>query len=127
MVLLRNIYLLNRQVSNISDGNGAYDNITWIPFADVFESRTRYYVVLELPGITEDQIHAETEGNRLKIRGYRKTKREGYRYHQIERGFGGFIRHFEFPEVIDPDGVEAVLKDGVLKIQITKSVSEDKL
>ncbi len=120
MVSLKDIYLLNRQISGLFECNGAYDTATWTPFADVYESSAEYHVVIEIPGVTENQITAEADGNRLRIRGCRKTKHEGYRYHQIERGCGGFMRLFEFSEMIDPDGVEAVLKDGVLHIEIKK-------
>jgi HSP20 family protein len=38
----------------------------------------------------------------------------------MERSFGAFVRVFQFPEEIDPDGVTAHFKDGLLRIELPK-------
>lgn len=122
MVSLKNIYLLNRQISSIFDRSCDYETGTWTPFADVYESNEKYHIVVELPGMSEDQITAEAEGRVLKIKGNRRTKHEGCSYHQIERGCGGFLRVFELPEMVDLNSIEALLKDGILMIEIDKKL-----
>ncbi len=121
MVSLKNIYLIHRQINSIFDfADGCEQPVTWTPYSDVYETPSSYYVVVEIPGLKEDRIIAEVQGSMVKVRGDRKTKREDCRYHQIERGCGGFSRSFTLPERIDSKEIKALLKDGILVIKISK-------
>lgn len=113
--------LLYKSVDGSTDSNVEYhSSVTWSPYADVYETIDSYIVVLEMPGLDVGNISAEVVGNTLRIRGYRKTMHEDCRYHQIERGWGRFCRYFSFAHPIDANSIEAVLKEGILTIEIAK-------
>jgi len=59
----------------------------------------------------------------LSISGERKIAVEGAaaRYHRRERESGKFSRAISLPGDIDPDGVTAILSNGILKISIPKA------
>jgi HSP20 family protein len=95
----------------------------WAPAIDVYETADAFYVAAEVPGISREQIDLGLESSRLTIRGYRTDRHAGKdnrHFHQIERGFGSFVRTFEFADAIDIEGVTADLRDGVLTVSLPK-------
>jgi HSP20 family protein len=59
----------------------------------------------------------------LSISGERKIESEsdGVKYHRREREAGNFSRMITLPTEIDPDRIEARLKDGILTIRVPKA------
>jgi HSP20 family protein len=43
-------------------------------------------------------------------------------FHRMERAFGPFSRAFSLPGSVDPDRVQAELKDGILRVIMPKMV-----
>ena len=97
---------------------------SWTPAIDIYETATAYVVTAEVPGLSRDQIDLALEESRLTIRAQRmprgRSDAEIVRYHQVERGHGGFARTFEFAVKIDVDKVAADLANGVLYIKLPK-------
>lgn len=97
---------------------------SWSPPVDVYETTDRYVVTAEVPGLTRADVELAIEETRLTIRGRRletgPTHGAPRHYHQMERGYGAFIRTFDFPERIDASRVSATLNDGVLTVVIPK-------
>jgi HSP20 family protein len=97
---------------------------SWSPPVDVYETADRYVITAELPGLTRDDVELAVEDTRLTIRGRRADAGPGpgdaRHYHQMERGYGGFARTFDFPDRIDAPRVSATLNDGVLTVVIPK-------
>jgi HSP20 family protein len=96
----------------------------WSPAIDVYETQTKYVVTAEVPGLAREQIDLALEESRLTIRAHRmdraRSAAEIVRFHQVERGHGGFARTFEFAQKIDVENVSADLSDGVLSITLPK-------
>jgi HSP20 family protein len=95
----------------------------WDPPIDVYETAAGYVVTAEVPGLAREQIELAVQDNRLAIRGVRPAAgpdSPAGRYHQVERGHGLFLRTFEFVDAVDPDGITADLRDGVLTITLPK-------
>jgi HSP20 family protein len=94
----------------------------WSPAIDVYETAGAFIVAAEVPGIARDQIELAVEGSRLTIRGRRADRHasSGRHFHQVERGFGSFVRTFQFVEEIDAERVTADLENGVLTISLPK-------
>ena len=95
----------------------------WAPAIDVYETAEAFFVAAEVPGVTRDQIDLGLESSRLTISGHRADRQagqDGRHFHQVERGFGSFIRTFEFADAIDIERVTADLKDGVLTVLLPK-------
>ena len=93
----------------------------WTPLADVYDMADRFVVQVELPGLLEDDVHVQVDGDTLSLRGERRMR--GSRpdcFYRMERSFGPFSRVIQVPEEIDPEGVVAQFKDGLLRIELPK-------
>ncbi len=92
------------------------------PPVDIVEKDNAYEVTADVPGFDEKNIEIKLVNGALFIKGERKAeteeKKEGY--YLSEREFGSFERHFELPEGVDPDKIEASLKKGVLTVTLPK-------
>lgn len=94
----------------------------WAPSVDISETADNFIVRAELPGMSKDNIDLEIENNVLSIKGERnfEKKDEGENYHFVERSYGSFYRSFTLPRNVDPEGIGAEYKDGVLVVTIPK-------
>jgi HSP20 family protein len=95
---------------------------TWAPPMDVCETNTDLRVLVELPGVPQDQIQIEIVEGVLTIRGERHPD-PAFRQDQLmrlERRYGPFSRSLNLPSVVDSEGVRALYRDGVLEIRLPK-------
>ena len=93
----------------------------WSPSVDIEELDDAYLVEAELPGVKADDVDIELAGNELSISGELKEKeRRGVLRTQTRR-VGRFDYRVRLPEQLDPEKVEADLKEGVLTIRVPKS------
>lgn len=75
----------------------------------------------ELPGISEKDIDIDVTAKALTIKAARKTEvPEGYTAHRRERQGYSFTRSYELPSQVDPEKVQASLKQGVLTLTLPK-------
>jgi len=93
----------------------------WMPAVDLCETSDAFLLTAELPGIPRDQIHIEVHDGRLTLQGRRDARVRCEQYHQVERGHGEFSRTFALPPTVEPEGIIADLRDGVLTITVPKS------
>jgi len=93
------------------------------PQINLTEDADRFYIRAELPGVTSDDIAMQATAKNLSISGERKIESEsdGVKYHRREREAGNFSRMITLPTEIDPDRIEARLKDGILTIRVPKA------
>ena len=93
------------------------------PRVDIKENTENYTVTVEVPGVTEKDVHIELIGDVLTIRGEKKKESEEKKgqYHRIERSYGAFQRTLTLPLDADKDKVHAKFKNGVLTIDIAKN------
>jgi HSP20 family protein len=92
----------------------------WTPAVDLCETADAFIVTAELPGITREQVRIEVHDGRLTIQGRRDARVPCEQYHQVERGHGEFSRTFVLPPSVDPEGISADLRNGVLTIIVSK-------
>ena len=99
---------------------------SWIPAVDVSEDKNQITVKADLPGFKKEDIQLHVNGSILTIRGERKSETDNKEknYHRIERSFGVFERSFDVGTIIDQSKVKANYRDGVLEIDIPKSIDE---
>lgn len=106
------------------EGEGTMAVFDWSPSVDVTEGEKEYVVTAELPEVKKEDAKVTVENGILTISGERRKeqeeKKEGTRYHRVERCYGVFLRSFVLPEDADPSRVTATMKDGVLKVRIEK-------
>jgi HSP20 family protein len=96
--------------------------VTWSPSVDIREEEDHFLLMADLPGVNKDEIEVKVEDNTLLLSGKRDSVSEpeasGYRYN--ERRFGSFSRRFRLGEGVNPTGIEAAYKDGVLTVTLPK-------
>ena len=93
------------------------------PRLDIKETDKKFKILVELPGVDEDDLDVDLSDNVLTIRGEKKLEREEEGkggYHLMERAYGAFTRSIPLGFEIDPDAVEARFKNGVLTIELPK-------
>jgi len=93
------------------------------PMINLTEDVNKYFVRAELPGLKADELDIQVTANNLSISGERKIEAvdKSARYHRRERDAGRFSRVMGLPGDIDPEKVEAKLKNGILTVAISKA------
>jgi HSP20 family protein len=91
------------------------------PAVDVKEDDEAYTVLLEVPGVKQENLNLALQDNVLSIKGTkeREEQKEG-RYRRVERSYGSFVRSLSLPRNIDEGSVTADLRDGVLEVRLPK-------
>ena len=89
---------------------------------DVSEDENAVTLTAEVPGIGKEDLEVTLDNGVLTLRGEKKGEEttEGVNYHRVERRYGHFERRMRLPEYVDPEKVEAIMKDGVLRITLNK-------
>lgn len=90
------------------------------PAATSFEDEHAFYIELDAPGITSEQVQVSVEGSMLEVAWDRKAPEQLPEAWRNERRFGRFSRQFEFAETADFEKVEAKLEAGVLRLKVAK-------
>jgi HSP20 family protein len=94
---------------------------TWTPLADAYETGEGFVVILELPGIEQDDVEVHVDGDSLTVKGQRRALgQRPDRYHRMERSHGPFLRSFKLTDEVDPARVTAQLRDGLLRLELPK-------
>ena len=96
----------------------------WLPRVDIAETEKEFSIKVEIPEVSKEDVKVTAENGVLTIRGERKQEKEekGKKFHRIERCYGCFTRSFTFPDNVDETKIEASFKDGILKLQIPKTL-----
>jgi HSP20 family protein len=84
-----------------------------------------YVIESPVPGRTPEAITitAMPESVTVTIQGVPADPESGERYLQQEYALPPASRVFEFPELIDPDHIEATLTNGILRIKVPKAAA----
>ncbi len=128
---LRNVATLQDRINRIfneafADSKDFEDEVsmsTWRPVVDIFDTDNAIVIKAELPGIKKNDVSVDVKDNVLTIKGERSLTKEikEENYYRKERSFGKFQRSFTLPEAIDPAGIKANFKNGVLEIEVPKA------
>ena len=93
----------------------------YVPRVDVRETAEGFDVVADLPGVDEKSVEATVQNRVLTIEGWTNTEKpKGYEELGREFGAGRFRRDFTLPDAVDPDRIQARVKNGVLTVAIPK-------
>ena len=95
---------------------------TWRPPVDVWEEGDRYYVRVDLPGVAPGDVAVEIEDGALLVSGERRGAGSvpHDEFLRAERPHGRFALSMALPASVDPQGVEARQRDGVLEVVLRK-------
>ncbi len=88
------------------------------PPINLWQSAEAAAVTTELPGVEVGDIDISIKDDVLTISGERKAPEAGDKavWHRRERPYGRFSRAVRLPFRVDPERVEAQIRDGVLRI-----------
>lgn len=120
---------LRKEVDSLFDdfGNGFFGGVGDISVrSNLSETDKDFCITAELPGMTQEDVDVSVSGDRIVIKGEKKSETEekggekGREFHRVERRSGAFQRMMTLPFNIDPDAVEAIVKNGVLTVTIAK-------
>lgn len=93
----------------------------FVPRADVYETEDAIVVVADMPGVDENSVDITLEDNVLTITGYVDPEPpEGYGLAYAEYRIGDYLRAFTLSDQIERAGIEATVKDGVLRLYLPK-------
>lgn len=92
------------------------------PDVDILERSEGYLVYADLPGVDERHVQVNLDNGVLTIDAQLATQPEaGWSPIHAEYRLGGFHREFRISEEIDPAGVTASMRDGVLELRLPKA------
>ncbi len=99
---------------------------TFRPLVDIGESEDGLVLIADLPGAEPDKLDITLEGRDLVIRAeVDEEEPEGFSPAYREYDVGDYECHFRLAGDFESDGVEASLKDGVLKLKIPKAAEQE--
>ncbi len=92
------------------------------PRVDLIEDEQKYYIIVELPGVSKEDVKISVNEERiLTIKGEKKSlSNENSSYLRTERLFGSFARNFALPENLDSEKISAKYNNGILEISLPK-------
>ena len=95
------------------------------PPINIFQKDDDFVAVVELPGVNKDDLQIEAKENTIRIFGNKVIRYEkDASVHRRERLSGVFNRTISVPIEINPDGIRAEYRDGILALQIPRAESE---
>jgi HSP20 family protein len=97
-------------------GSGSY------PPMNVFRKGDGFIIITEVPGIKKSDLNVQVKGNTVRLAGTKSVSYpEKAGVHRRERLSGRFDRALTLPVEIDPDGVRAECRDGVLALFLPRA------
>jgi HSP20 family protein len=119
----KEVKTLEKEVKNKKEENFAELMETEGELAvDVYQTESDIVVQSTIAGVKPEDLDISVENDVLTIRGERKdeTKEEGKNYFYQECYWGAFSRQIILPEEVDPNRIEATMKNGILTIKLPK-------
>lgn len=119
---------LQSQMNRMFDGGGLSQrgrDGNWPP-VNMWLGDDSLVVTAEMPGVAQDDIDLTVRENTLIIAGKRNPSidDEDAAWHRRERPAGEFSRSIRLPLRVDPDKVEARVKNGVLEVEMGRPDAE---
>jgi HSP20 family protein len=104
---------------------GATTGTGAIPPINVFQQGDNLVAILELPGVAKNDLEIQAKDGSIRISGKKSINYpEGVSLHRRERRSGMFDRTLTVPMQINPDGIRAEFRDGVLALFIPRAESD---
>lgn len=96
--------------------------MAWAPRMDAYEKDNNLIVKAELPGIHKEDVQVELDDGNLVIRGESRAESEvkEQNFYRMERSVGTFYRRLPLPFEVQPDQIQANMRDGVLEVRIPR-------
>jgi len=92
----------------------------YVPLVDIYETEDSLVVLADMPGVAPENVDIDLKDDLLTIRGTVSPEGQAERMLLREYGVGDYYRQFTIGRIIDQSKIEAVMKDGVLKLTLPK-------
>ena len=110
------------ELSTPQAGEHMRERRVFAPPADIYETSASIVVLADMPGVNENSIDITLEKNVLTINGFTSDQaKEGLSLIHCECPEGNYRRVFLLSQEVERDGIEASVKNGVLKLVLPKS------
>jgi len=76
------------------------------PMVDVFDEKDHILVIAELPGVSEDEVKIDVEGDILKLTASNKDRK--------------YAKEVLLPAKVNKEGVKSIYKNGILEVTLPK-------
>ena len=95
------------------------------PPINVFQQGDDILAIIELPGVSKSDLQIEAKENTIRIFGKKKVDYpDEASLHRRERVSGEFDRTLSVPVQIEPDGIKAEYRDGILALFLPRAESD---
>jgi HSP20 family protein len=95
------------------------------PAINVFHQEDSLVAIVEVPGVNKADLEIQAKDNTIRISGKKSIAyQEGASLHRRERRSGNFDRTLTVPMRIEPNGIKAEYRDGVLALFIPRAESD---
>ena len=92
------------------------------PPINVFQQGDDLLAILELPGVDKSSLQIEAKENTIRIAGKKAASYpDGASVHRRERVSGEFDRTLSVPVQLDPDGIKAEYREGILALFLPRA------
>ena len=106
-----------------AEESGGSSGAAWVPPLDIYETKDRFVVNIELAGVDSDSVEVSVEDSTLIVRGerafYRDVPEDSFL--RVERRYGPFARTLSLPQTANANAIEASFDRGVLTIEVPKA------
>lgn len=112
-------------LNDFFDDDMIKERSTWtqnVPAANVFEDEKEYLISLAVPGLERSDFNLNVENGYLTISAEKHEESEEIEenFTRKEFSFDSFRRSFYLPENTNEEKIDAVYKDGLLKVVLPK-------
>jgi len=93
----------------------------YTPRVDVVETENEFVLFADLPGVKDEDVDVHFENGELFLQARCPARQTDAKYLVNEYGTGDYSRAFTINQDVAADKITAVLKNGVLTVQLPKS------
>jgi HSP20 family protein len=89
---------------------------------NVFRKGDEFIIITEVPGIKKSDLEIQVKGNTIRVAGTKSVSHpEKASLHRRERLSGRFDRAVTLPIEVNPEGVKAEYRDGILALYLPRA------
>jgi len=94
----------------------------WRPQMDIYEAADEVMILVELAGVSREDLQVEVGSRTVKITGRRRERPldKAVRYRLAEISYGYFQRVLTLPVPVDAESASATFSEGLLMVRLSK-------
>jgi HSP20 family protein len=96
-------------------------SMTDFPYVNLYENNDNIKVAILAPGVNSEKINLQLIDNRLIIEADKNSDYKENPYIRKERNFGSFKKTVVLPYRVDPNKIEANIKEGILTVKLVRA------